>query len=202
MTISPEIQVQPIDEDNLERMLTIVAGNAKATALVKELWEDFAGQMKCEIIDDDGKPSVIRYNNRISNGLDVSEIHLILRRNNRLEEALIHELLHADLYRRGYPKFFLAAQDEYLWQEGADILNLAEHVVMLPTFVSLGYAAERFVGPSKPMNEEGQQVEADLRAMEDRLSTQEGYSDCLSECLRKRGIKFEIFPSAMVRSRR
>lgn len=202
MTISPEIQVPPTDEDHLRRVLTIVAGNAKATAFVKGLWEHFSRQVKCEIIDDDGKPNVIRYNNRISNGVDVSEIHLILRRNNRLEEELIHELLHADLYRRGYPKFFLTTQDEYVWQEGADILNLADHVVMLPTFVSLGYAEERFIGPSKPMNEEGQQVEADLRAMEDRLSTQEGYADCLSEYLRKRGIKFEIIPSTIVHSRR
>lgn len=182
-------------------MLTIVAGNAKAAAFVKALWEDFSERVKCEIIDDDGKPSVIRFNNRIANGLDVSEIHLILRRNNRLEAALIHELLHADLYRRGYPKFFLPTQDEYLWQNGADILNLADHVVMLPAFVSLGYAEERFVGPSKPMNEEGQQVEADLVAMEDRLSTHEGYTACLSEYLRKRGIKFDIMPSAIVHSR-
>lgn len=202
MTINPEAQVRPIGEDHLQPMLTIVAGNAKATVFVKELWEDFCGRVKCEIIDDDGKPSIIRITPRVSNGVDVSEIHLILRRNNRLEEALIHELLHADLFRRGYPKFFMATQDEYRWNEGRDILNLADHVVMLPIFVSLGYAEERFVGPSEPMNEEGQQVEADLVAMKDRLSTREGYADCLSEYLRKRGIKFEIIPSAIVHSRR
>jgi hypothetical protein len=201
MTINRKIQIAPIDEDHLQRMLTIVSGNVKATAFVKGIWEDFSCRVKCEIIEDDGKPSVIRYNSRTRNGLDVSDIHLILRKNNRLEEALIHELLHADLYRRGYPKFFLSTQDVCVWQEGADILNLADHLVMLPGFVSLGYAEERFVGPSKPMNEEGQQVEADLRAMEERLSTKEGYAECLSEYLRKRGIKFEIIPSTIVQSR-
>jgi len=182
-------------------MLEIVAENAKATAFVTALWEAFAGRVKCQIIADDGKPSILRFEHRISDGKDASEVHLVLRRNSRLEEALIHELLHAELFRRGYPKFFLRTQGEYRWQEGADILNLAYHVVMLPAFLALGYAEERFVGPSKPMSEEGQRVEADLHAMKDRLSTPEGYTDCLREYFRNRGIEFEVLPSGIVRSR-
>jgi hypothetical protein len=201
MTISSEPRVGGSDEDYLHRMLTIIGGNAKATAFVTALWEAFSGRMKCEIIPDDGKPSILRFKNRMSNGVDASEVHLVLRRSSRLEEALIHELLHADLFRRGYPKFFLRTQDEYLWQEGADILNLADHVVMLPTFLSLGYAEEHFVGPSKPLSEEGQRVVADLTGMKDRLSTPEGYTDCLCQYLRNRGIKFEIIQSGIVRSR-
>jgi hypothetical protein len=201
MTTSSEPRVGGSDEDHLHRMLTIVGSNAKSAAFVNELWEAFSGRIKCEIIADDGRPSVLRFEHRTSNGMDRSEAHLILRENSRLEEAMIHELLHADLFRCGYPKFYLRTQREGKWQEGADILNLADHVVMLPTFLSLGYADERFVGPSEPMSEEGQRVQADLRALKDRLSTPEGYTECLCEYLRNRGIEFSVIPSGSVHSR-
>ena len=191
MTMSDESK-SPMPENALHVMKSIVA-NAKAIELVNSLWKHFSGRIRCECVADDGQPSVLRWNVRMNNGIDTSELKLILRRNDRLEEALIHELLHADLYRRGYPKWFLPTQDAHLLRQGEDILNLAEHVVMLPSFLSLGYREERFVGRTKvPMSEEGQRVQADLTAMAESLSTPSGFVACVSEYLKRRGIAFEV----------
>ncbi|MEY2578776.1 MAG: hypothetical protein QOI49_1600 [Verrucomicrobiota bacterium] len=182
----------PADDTQLALMHKIVSRNMRAMELLNALWEYFGGRMKCEVIRDDGNPSVINYNPCVVNGKEAPDCHLILRENERLEEALVHELLHADLWRRGYPRWFLRTQAESLWNQGRDILNLAEHIVMLPTFKSLGYPEERFVGPSKPLDEEGRQVLGDLAAMADLLSTPKGFVEEISAYLQARGIQFEV----------
>ncbi|MEO7723213.1 MAG: hypothetical protein ABIU29_00765 [Chthoniobacterales bacterium] len=192
MAASDKIALLPAGGNYLALMQKIVSDNVKAPELVNSLWKYFEGRIKCEIIDDDRQPSVIKFTQRVVDEKDISEVHLILRHNDRLEEALIHELLHAELYRRGYPKWYLHAQEEDLWQEGADILNLAEHIIMLPSFLSIGYREERFVGPSKAMSEEGRQVEADLAAMGELLFTPKSFVECISEYLRGRGIEFVV----------
>lgn len=175
----------------LALMHKIVGRNVRAGELLNAVWEYFDGRMECEVIPDDGNPSVINYKARVVNGREVPECRLILRDSGRLEEAFTHELLHADLWRRGYPRWFLRTQAESLWNQGRDILNLAEHIVMLPTFKSLGYSEERFVGPSKPLDEEGLQVQADLAAMGVLLFTPKGFVKGISGYLQGRGIQFE-----------
>lgn len=119
-------------------------------------------------------------------------IAIKLRRNSRSEEALVHELLHSNMIPLGYPIFWLAEQECTKWNLGRDILNSAEHQVMLPMFLQLGYPKDRFLGPSEPLCTEGERIIADLEAMKNTLSSPTGFMRQMSRYLTGHGIKWQL----------
>jgi hypothetical protein len=103
----------------------------------------------------------------------------------------VHELLHANLIPLGYPRFWIDEErrsDEWILAGG--ITNLADHVVMRPIFLSLGYAGDRFLGSRRSLNDQEQRVDSDLREMGEQLRTPQGYSDCVSRYLECNNIRF------------
>lgn len=73
------------------------------------------------------------------------------------EEVLAHEILHADLYARGFPGSAVNVTYDHddatavrrvkcLGECLRELGNCLDHVLMYPTFVALGYRGEKFVG--------------------------------------------------------
>jgi len=122
---------------NLSRMTEIITRSADARALAQRLWKFFEFQLQCRLpqIDKD-KPS--SFSIKIELFLQTHRPgdlvpELVIRDSPRREEALVHELLHLNLIVLGYPKFRIHAKDDGQWNLAANILNKADHPVMLPT---------------------------------------------------------------------
>jgi hypothetical protein len=179
-------------EKNLTSMAEILSGNWKAKILAQSLWEFFRYQIYCTIRDDDGKPNRYRIDGIHSpEKIDDIRIAISLRRNERLEEALVHELLHLNLIPMGYPRFWI---DE---ERGSDkcvlaggMINLADHEVMQPTYLSLGYSEDRFLGKSRTLTKREGTLKADFSRMPDELRSPLGYLTRMSACLESQAIKF------------
>lgn len=176
-------------EANLARMKTILARNPAALALSEALWRFFGCRLGCN-------PPKPADSSKIIYGLpedyapevkaDQCTPLIGLADSDRVEEALVHELLHLELVRLGYPRF---------WFKGGDgiakaIQNNADHVVMLPKFTALGYSSHRFLTPREP-------TEADERYLREidalpNLHTPEGYAASVSACLQRHGFSFRL----------
>jgi hypothetical protein len=178
--------------ENLSQMTAILSGNRKASMLARSLWEFFNFELYCSIHDDDGQPN----RHRIEGILDPSSIGdvrivISLRRSARQEEGLVHELLHANLIPLGYPTFWIdEEQGSEKWQLAGGITNNAEHVVMLPIYLSLGCPKHRFLGASRPPTDQERRVIADLVEMSPNLSTPDGYLTHVSAYLQRQNVTF------------
>lgn len=180
---------------NLSRMTSLLS-NRKGQILAHSLWKFFNFQLYCTIRDNDGEPSTHRIELPDEVGGTAGEqlrIMISLCRSERQEEALVHELLHANLIPLGYPKFRIwEAPDSEKWPLAEGITNLADHLVMLPIYLSFGYAEERFLGPCRPLSDREKHVAVDLERVASELSTPAGYLAEVSAYLRSRGINFEV----------
>lgn len=106
----------------------------------------------------------------------------------RVEEALVHELLHLEIVRLGYPRIW--------WDAGhatgiaKAIVNCADHVVMLPKFLALGYSVDRFLTP-------GELTEIDKQYLQEidvlpNMHTPEGYTASVAAHLKQKGFCFRL----------
>lgn len=195
LSIEPEATMssQENEHSTVLRMEEILCRNWKATLLLRSLLDFFDAQIDCEMVDDDGQPnqhSVLGITGPNEIG-DVS-IAIKLRRNSRSEEALVHELLHSNMIPLGYPVFWLDEQECTEWNLGRDILNSAEHQVMLPMFLQLGYSEDRFLGPSDQLCAKGERIMTDLEAMKKTLSSPTGFMRQMSGYLTGHGIQWQL----------
>jgi hypothetical protein len=99
--------------ENLSRMDAILNGNWRAQLLARSLWEFYHCRIYCTIRDNDLKPNRIR----ILGVLGPKEIRdvgfcISVRGDCRQQEALVHELLHANLIPLGYPRFWIYHDSE------------------------------------------------------------------------------------------
>lgn len=186
--ISPE---QKHRVKNLTRMRRILERNTEACALAERLWRFYGGRLKCS------EPKELK-NSRISYGIpkefapeykatDLTP-SVVLAQSNRLEEALVHELLHLELVRLGYPRFFLDGTGDGELAFG--ITNNADHAVMRPLFAALGYSPDRFTGPNE-LNDYEKQIIAEIDAFPNLHST-EGYTAAVSSYLKQHEIGFRL----------
>lgn len=178
--------------ENLSRMTAILSGNWKASVLAQSLWEFFNYELYCTVRDDDDKPNRHRIDGIIdANTIGDVRICISLRRNARREEGLVHELLHANLIPLGYPRFWIDEErGSDKWILAGGITNIADHEAMRPIYLSFGYSADRFLGPSRPLNDLEERVRANFERKASDLLTPVRYSAQVSACLKKHGIKF------------
>lgn len=186
--------MSPSDEQlkNLSRMTEILSSNRQASLLAHSLWDFFNFHLYCTIYDDDGESNRCR-----TEGIDrdkvVGDIRILilLRRNERLEEGLVHELLHANLIPLGYPKFWIQSKGDKHRLAGG-IINNADHVVMRPIYLSFGYAEDRFLGPSQSHSDREKRVLGDIEQMGNDLLTPNGYINRVSAYLHAQDIDFAV----------
>ena len=76
------------------------------------------------------------------------------------------------------------------WNLAAGTINNAEHVVMLPRYLSLGLAPARFLGHSKRLAPHHQRIVNALEATKNVLSTPRGFLRVVSGQLLTHGIAF------------
>lgn len=184
---------------SLAVMTEILSSNPKASQLARSLWERFGFRVRCTLCDDDAEPSTHRIEG-VHGPSEISSIgiHIAVRRTDRAAEALVHELLHAQLIASGYPTFWIdEEQESEKWNLDAGITNNADHVVTRPAYLCLGYDPARFLGPSKPLRHEHARIVARLEAAAPLLSSPEGYLDVVSAELRDQDITF--FPLDLAR---
>ena len=75
--------------------------------------------------------------------------------------------------------FWIDECDEKTWELAGGIINNAEHVPMKPTYLKLGYAETRFLGPSRPPTENERRLFTDLDEMKTRLLAPDSYLEAL-----------------------
>lgn len=174
-------------------MTDLLSSNPAASLLARSLWECFRFQLRCTICEDDSEPSRHRIEGiRGPSDIGTVRIQITIRKTERAAEALVHELLHARLIAVGYPTFWVdEEQGSEKWNLAAGIINNAEHVVIRPVYVSLGYDAARFVGPSKPLRDEHARIVARLETAARSLSSPEGYLGVVSAELRCHDVSFQ-----------
>jgi hypothetical protein len=177
-------------------MTDIITHSLEARALVQRLWEFFEFRLQCRLpnIDKD-KPSTSR--------IDIEPFlkthrpgdlapEVVIRDSPRREEALVHELLHLNIILLGYPRFRIHAKNRQQWNLAAGIVNNADHPIMLPRFTSFGYSEHQFVGASRPPTPLEQRVHEDLKQLEGKLRSPEGYSRAISSYLRNHSIEHDV----------
>jgi hypothetical protein len=172
-------------------MTAILSKNWKARMLAHSLWEFYNYQLYCTVRTDDGQPNGHRINGITGpKTVDTIRVCVSIRDNDRKEEGLVHELLHANLIPLGYPRFWFEECTPENWRLAKGITNLADHVAMFPIYSCLGYSTKRFLGPSRSLNELERRVDADLREMGERLRTPQGYLDSISQYLERNKFRF------------
>jgi hypothetical protein len=158
---------------------------------VDSVWEFFEGRVECVIVPDDGKASRHRVIGIGDTPQEIGKVgvRITVRQSDRMEEAFVHELLHANLIRIGYPTFWIHEfDDSEEWRIGGGITNNADHVAMRPTYVSLGYAPDRFSGICQ-LTELERRVIEELETFD--LSTPDKYLTKISSFLRKWNVRHE-----------
>jgi hypothetical protein len=187
--------VQPNRQQwNLDRMTKIITRSSDARALARRLWEFFEFRLMCRLPEIDTKePS--SFSIKIEPFLQTHRPgdlapEVVIRDSPRREEALVHELLHLNLIMLGYPKFRIHhPKDSPEWNLAGNILNKADHWVMLPTFTSFGYSEQQFLGPSRrPPTALQQRVHEDLEQLKSELFSQERYGRAISGYLSNHSI--------------
>jgi hypothetical protein len=190
-TINPKQIMSPSENQlrNLHEMTTILSDNRKARILAHSLWEFYNYQLYCTVRADDGKPNRHRIDG-ITGPKTIGKIRICIsiRNNERQGEGLVHELLHANLIPLGYPRFWVEESVSKKRRLAEGIVNLADHIVMQPIYLSLGYSAERFLGFSRPLGELERRVAGDLQQIAANLATPDGYLTHLSAYLRLHNI--------------
>ena len=108
--------------------------------LAHSLWEFYNYQLYCTVRADDGKPNRHRIDGITGpKTIDTISICISIRDNERQEEGLVHELLHANLIPLGYPRFWVEEPASEKWRLAEGTINLADHIVKQPIYLSLGY---------------------------------------------------------------
>jgi hypothetical protein len=191
------------NEKSLSDMTAILSNNWKATLLATSLWEFFDRQLCCTVLEDDGEPNRHRIEGITDpNDLDKIRIAIFVRKTKRIEEGLVHELLHANLIPLGYPRFWIDKNEVDKWKLAGGIINLADHVVMRPIYLSFGYSEDRFTGPTRPLTEREKRVAKDVEEMGAELLTPGGYLTHVAAYLECNGIKSQTMDIASSIARR
>jgi hypothetical protein len=177
---------------NLARMTEILSANWKASMLAESLWEFYNCQLYCTIRPNDAAPNRHRiYGVTGPATIGRIQVFISIRRNERQEEGLLHELLHANLIPLGYPRFWVNERPSEKSQLAGGIINLADHIVIEPIYLSFGYSRERFLAPSRSLSDQEKRVAADLQEIAGNLVTPTSYLTHVSAYLRSYDIKFE-----------
>jgi hypothetical protein len=173
-------------------MSAILSANWKARMLAESLWEFYNYQLYCTVRADDGTPNRHRIDG-VSGPRAIGTIRVFvsIRSNERQQEGLVHELLHANMIPLGYPRFRVKEDACEKWQLAEGITNLADHIVIKPIYLSLDYSAEQFLGATRPLSEREKRVAEDLHRMAGNLTTPDGYLTHVSAYLDSCKIKFE-----------
>ena len=173
-------------------MTEILSANWKASMLAESLWEFYNYQLYCTIRPNDGAPNRHRIDG-VTGPATIGRIQVFIsiRMNERQEEGLVHELLHANLIPLGYPRFWVNERSPEKSQLAGGIINRADHIVIEPIYLSLGYSRERFLAPSRPLSDREKRVSADLQEIAANLVTPTGYLTHVTAYLRSYDIKFE-----------
>lgn len=185
---------------NLSRMASILNANYHACMLAHSLWEFFNFRLHCSIHANDGQPSTHHID--LPDKGEPLRIGISLRQSHRQEEALVHELLHANLIPLGYPTFRIWESSDWKWRLAGGIINMADHVIMLPVFLSFGYSRDRFLGAGTRETRKERRISAKIDDIASNLSTPESYLTEISACLSSERITFEpiYLANAVLRS--
>jgi hypothetical protein len=177
-------------------MTDILQSNSNAVELVRRLWTFFGFQLICRLPQiDKNEPSY--WHIEIEQFLESHKTSdlaptVVVRDSARREEALVHELLHLELIRLRYPRFRVWANDDQQWKLAGGIFNYADHLIMLPMFISLGYGRDKFLGRSATPTALENRVHSELDKMEKDLRTSKGYAMAVSKCLESHSIRHEV----------
>jgi hypothetical protein len=190
------MSIAAFEQQNLSSMLEILGYSSKARTLTFSLWEFFDRKLICRRpnVDVDLPNSFHVEIERFLNSQSLGDLRpeLVIRRNTRQEVGLVHELLHLNLIPLGFPCFRIWADDDETWDLAGGIINNAEHVPMLPTFISLGYPEAEFLGPSRPHSVRELHVFEDIAKLRPWLFTPVNYGSAVSSYLASQSIKHEI----------
>lgn len=179
-------------ERNLKRMINILANNPEAMALAERIWRFFGCRLLCsqptEVETSRIRYGITAYAPEVAANSIMPSIRLA--RSERLAEALSHELLHLELLQWGYPRFYFDSMTREQAGLARGIQNSADHVAMLPRFLQLGYAVDRFLTPRELTEKDARRLQ-EIEAMPG-LHTPDGYTESVSSYLQREGFTFQL----------
>lgn len=182
---------------HLGRITDRLCRNSKAQTLAEDVWRFFEFRLTCRFPTQKTEPSSRCHlefpqfeGSRQSNDFSAE---LVIQPSHRQEEALTHELLHLNLVRLGYPRFWIReASDSDKGRLAGGITNLADHPVMLSQFKSMGYDERLFLGDSN-LSEFGKQIGREIQELEPQLLNGiPDYTQAVSGCLASHSIRFDL----------
>jgi len=180
--------------ENISRMEAILNGNWRARLLANSLWEFYRYRIYCTLRDANTDSGRIRMLG-VTGSTQISNLGFCISipDDDRKADALVHELLQANLIPLGYPRFWLNHDRESQpFCRGAGIINLADHKVMMPVFSALGYSEARLLRESRKLNEFEEQVNTSLEDVKESLQQPNAYRQHVENCFSEHGISFEL----------
>ncbi len=112
---------------------------------------------------------------------------ILFSRNHRTLEGLVHELLHLELYRMGYP-YFTPSKTSRKTRFIRDVNNGIQHKVMLPWFVRMGFDPDLFESEREGFSAD----EKKIADMLDRLAPFEGVENYINKL-------YTVFDNLMIK---
>jgi len=180
--------------ENISRMEAILNGNWRAQLLANSLWDFYRHRIYCTLQDANADSGRIRMLG-VMGPTQISKLgfSISIPDDDRKADALVHELLHANLIPLGYPRFWLNHDGEsQQFCRGGGIINLADHKAMLPVFLALGYSEARFLRESRKLNEFEEQVNTYFERVKESLQQPNAYRQHVENCFSEHGISFEL----------
>ncbi len=180
---------------NLKRMTDFLTRSSDAQILAHSLWQFFEFRLTCRFPQID-KDQASYWHIDIEQFVESHKPgdlapQVVVRDTPRREEALLHELLHLNLIPLGYPRFRIWEKDEVELALAEGIINNADHAIMLPIFLSLGYAENRFLSAARAPTPLGDRVRRDIEKLAAQVVTPKGYGRCMSDYLESHSIRHE-----------
>jgi hypothetical protein len=179
----------------LEQMMAVLSPNPSACALAERVCRFFDQKVAFTLASDGTTKYSLPGASTFLKSRNPHDLQptIHVRKSARTIEALVHELLHLDLILEGYPRFLiLAPRDTDDCDLGLGITNNADHVLMRPKFLAMGYRNEAFTGDTRPLSE-SETVVLNVISKLSPVCTPEEFLRFVSNYLRSSLIRFESF---------
>ena len=134
--------------ENLDAMQDLLGAQKEAQDLLTDVWKAFGPIL----FSSSPEIETSRYAFRVqllSDGKIGNSIPSvgIKTGTGREVEALVHELLHINLIQLGFPRLCSNTVDGDAYGVAKVIINIADHRLILPKFLQMGFAEESFLTP-------------------------------------------------------
>lgn len=127
-------------EEAMQKVRGILSQFPQCVGFGEDVCRFFGSDLMISTYPEAGMAALVTYAEDFGGFKDKVHIRLGLN-SDRVAESLIHELLHADLLRHGFPRFDGVSGEQYV------TFNYVQHELMFPQYQEFGLERRNFLGP-------------------------------------------------------